>query len=86
MGKLLGLFGRSENEADQTDEAPASEETAPAAEAPAAVAETDQFATAALPLGVQTNPYATIDDYAASLPAPDYVDPAGKASARSEAA
>ena len=30
--------------------------------------------------------FASIDDYAATLPAPDYVDPAGKASANAEAA
>ena len=30
--------------------------------------------------------FSSIDDYAATLPAPDYVDPAGKASANAEAA
>ena len=76
---MLGLFGRSEDDGGQPAEAEASEE------APQAVAEPTPIPDAQ-PVYVETNTYATIDDYAASLPAPDYVDPAGKASARSEAA
>lgn len=79
MGKLLGLFGGSSEEGPQA-EAEASDAPEPAAAEPAPISEAPQ------PVYVETNPYASIDDYAASLPAPDYVDPAGKASAGSEAA
>lgn len=78
MGKLSALFGgRDEQDEGSEAEASAAEE-APQPEPPS-IPDTQ-------PVYVQTNPYASIDDYAASLPAPDYVDPAGKASARSEAA
>ncbi len=84
MSKLRALFGGGGNqeEGGEETETPVSEEqAAPAAPAPEPVAEP------ALPLYVPTNPYSSVDDYAASLPAPDYVDLAGKASAAgSEAA
>jgi hypothetical protein len=83
MGKLLGLFGgRKQDEGGREAEGSAGEQATPAAPAaePAPIPD-------AHPLYVPPNPYASIDDYAASLPAPDFVDPAaGKASDRSEAA
>ena len=83
MSKLRALFGGGGNQEEGHEETgtPVTEEqAAPAPPAPEPVPEP------AIALYVPTNPYSSIDDYAASLPAPDYVDPAGKASASSEAA
>jgi hypothetical protein len=81
MGKFSELFGGrgAQDDGGEPAEATASEQAPQAVAGPSPIPD-------ALPLVVETNPYATIADYAASLPAPDYADPAGKASARSEAA
>lgn len=78
MSKLLGLLGRRKGDEGQ-DEESASEQATPQAAEPAPIPD-------AQPVYVSPNPNASIDDYAASLPAPDFVDPAAKASDRSEAA
>lgn len=76
MGKLFGKKGGSSEDGETAEEAP----TAQAAPAPAPVA-----APAPTPAPIRQS-FSSIEEYAATLPAPDYVDPAGKASANAEAA